>query len=160
VYLVEDQRVDATQQLPGARREQEEERFRRGDEDVGWLAEHRRALLLRRVAGADSDAQLGAEPRERAAQVPLDVVVERLERRDVEDAEPLPWSVGEAIDRGEEGCERLPRTGRRLDEDVPAGGDRRPALRLRGRRRIEVPLEPGARLGPEERQRVHESSLA
>ena len=55
----------------------------------GGVAEHRRALLLRRVARADGDAQLRLEAGERAAQVPLDVVVERLERRDVEQAEAV-----------------------------------------------------------------------
>jgi hypothetical protein len=80
VHLVEDQRVHAAQQLAGARREQQEERLGRRDQDVGRLPEHRRALLLGRVARADGDAELGAEAGERAAQVPLDVVVERLER--------------------------------------------------------------------------------
>ncbi len=67
--------------------EQEEERLGRRDQDVGRVAQHRRALLLRRVAGADGDAQLRLEPGERAAQVALDVVVQRLQRRDVENAQ-------------------------------------------------------------------------
>ena len=149
VHLVEDQRVDAPQQLACARGEQQEERLRRGDQDVRRLAEHRRALLLRRVARADGDAELRLEARERAAQVPLDVVVERLERRDVEQAEAVSRRRRQAVDRGEERGERLPRAGRRLDEDVPAAGDRRPALRLRRRRRGEVSLEPRTRLGAE-----------
>ena len=89
VHLVEDQRVDAAQQLACARGEQQEERLGRGDQDVRRLAEHRRALLLRGVARADGDAELRPEAGERAAQVPLDVVVERLERRDVEQAEAV-----------------------------------------------------------------------
>ena len=150
VHLVEDQRVDAAQQLARARREQEEERLRRRDQDVRRLAEHRRALLLRRVAGADGDAELRPEPGERPAEVPLDVVVERLERRDVEHAQPDVRRSREPVDRRQERRERLPRAGRRLDEDVSAARDRRPALLLRGRRRGEVPLEPGARFGPKE----------
>src|SRR5207247_2123279 len=123
-------------------------------------AEHRRALLLRRVARAGGDAELRPEAGERAAQVPLDAVVERLQRRDVEDAEPGPRSRSEPVDRGEERRERLPRARRRLDEDVAAVGDRGPSLRLCRRRRGEVPLEPGARLGAKDLQRLHAPSLA
>ena len=55
----------------------------------GGVAQHRRALLLRRVAGADARrASSRPEPGERPAQVALDVVVQRLQRRDVEDAQP------------------------------------------------------------------------
>ena len=60
VHLVEDQRVDAPQQLPCPRGEQEEERLGRRDQDVRRLAEHRRALLLRCVARANRDAELRA----------------------------------------------------------------------------------------------------
>ena len=155
VHLVEDQRVDAAQQLARPRGEQEEERLRRGDEDVRRLAEHRRALLLRRVAGAHRDVEVGAQPGKRAAEVPLDVVVERLERRDVEEAEPLARRLGQAIDSKEKGGERLSRAGRRLDEDVPAARDGGPALLLCRGRGGEVPLEPGARLGPEDVEGVH-----
>ena len=58
VHLVDDQRVDAPQQLPRPRGEHQEKRFRRRDQDVRRLAQHRGALLLRRVAGADGDAQV------------------------------------------------------------------------------------------------------
>jgi hypothetical protein len=180
VNLVEDQRLDAAQQLPRARREQEEERLRRGDQDVRRLAEHRRAFLLRRVAGTHRDAKLRLKAGERAAQVPLDVVVERLQRGDVEDTQALSRRRGrgaagggagvrprrggfaaaaynrEPVDGGEERRKRLPRAGRRLNEDVAAARDRRPALLLGGRRRGEVPLEPGARLGAEDLQGIHE----
>jgi hypothetical protein len=159
VHLVEDQRVDAAQQLARARREQQEERLRGRDQDVRRLPEHRRALLLRRVPGADGDAELRAEAGKRAAQVPLDVVVERLERRDVEEPEPLTGRLGQTVDRREEGGERLPRAGRRLDQDVAAARDRRPALLLRRRRRGEVALEPRACLGPEDVQRLHVSRV-
>ena len=107
VHLVEDQRVDAAEQLACARGEQEEERLGRRDQDVRRLAEHRRALLLRRVARPYGDAELRAEAGERPAQVPLDVVVERLERRDVEDAEALSRLGGEPVDRREERGQRL-----------------------------------------------------
>ena len=72
------------------------------------LAEHRGAVTLRRIAGADGDVQPRAEPCERAAEVALDVVVERLQRRDVEQAEALAGGVGQPVDPIEEGGERLP----------------------------------------------------
>jgi ubiquinone/menaquinone biosynthesis C-methylase UbiE len=43
---------------------------------------------------------------------------------------------------------------------VRAGGDLRPAEVLRRRRAVERPLEPGARPGAEDRERVHPSSVA
>ena len=120
VYLVEDQRLDRLQHLPGLRREQEVERLRGRDQDVRVLAEHRRAVALRRVAGADGDVQLRAEPGERAAEVALDVVVERLQRRDVEQPETFARGVGQPVDPVQERGERLPRARRRLDQRVRA----------------------------------------
>ena len=95
----------------------------------------RGALALRRVAGADADGELGAEAGERAAQVPLDVVVQRLQRRDVEQAQPFARRLVQAVDPVEEGGERLARAGRRLHEHVLARRDRRPRQRLGRRRR-------------------------
>ena len=89
VHLVEDQRLDAAEALARRRGQHQEERLGRRDQDVGRLLHELAALLRRRVAGADADAEPRLEPGERAAEVPLDVVVERLERRDVEDAQPL-----------------------------------------------------------------------
>ena len=163
VHLVEDQRVDAAQQL--ARRDVSS---RKSDSGVvirmsGGVAEHRRALLLRRVARAHGDAELRAEPGERPAEVPLDVVVERLERRDVQArGARVPASARQPVDRREERRERLPRAGRRLDEDVsrrsrspaspaPARASARrssartrPASRAEGRRARASVLEPSA----------------
>ena len=89
VHLVEDHRLDRAQQLAAPRGEEQEERLRGRDQDVGRRAQHLLALALRRVARADADRELRAEPGERAAEVPLDVVVQRLERRDVEEPEAL-----------------------------------------------------------------------
>ena len=55
VDLVDDDRVDRAQRLARVRRQQQVERLRRGDQDVGRLALEPRALGLRRVAGADRD---------------------------------------------------------------------------------------------------------
>jgi hypothetical protein len=80
VDLVEDHRLDAAQRLPSLRGEQEEERLGGGDEDVGRRSQHLAALPLIRVPGAHSDREPRVEACERAAQVALDVVVERLQR--------------------------------------------------------------------------------
>ena len=56
VHLVDDHRVDPAQRLSRARREEQEERLGGRDQDVRRLAQHRRALLLARVAGADAHA--------------------------------------------------------------------------------------------------------
>src|SRR5439155_19946593 len=155
VNLVEDQGLDVAEDLARLRREQQEQRLRRRDQDVRRLPEHVAPLLLARVAGANADPERRVEARERPAQVALDVVVERLQRRDVEDAQPLARLRGEPVDRVQEGGERLAGAGRRLDQDVLAGGDRRPAELLRRRGSGELALEPRPRLGPEHRQRFH-----
>jgi len=142
VDLVEDDSLDPMQRLARLRGQQEVERLGSRDEDVGRPLEHPPALVSRRVARAHADSELGAQPRERAPQVPLDVVVERLERGDVEQAETSTGRLVEPIDAGEECSEGLAGSGRRLDEDVPAARDRRPAELLRLRRLGECALEP------------------
>ena len=79
------------------RRQQQVERLRRGDEDVRRRAQDRRALGRGRVAGADGRrdarrvdaARLGELPdaAPRLRQVLVDVGAQRLERRDVDDAD-------------------------------------------------------------------------
>ena len=81
---------------PALRREQDVERFRRRDQDVRRDAQHPRARRRLGVAGPDGHADLGKrlaraasnrsrELGERLLEVAVDVVAERLERRDVED---------------------------------------------------------------------------
>ena len=55
VDLVDDHPLDPAQHLARLRGEDQVQRLGRRDEDVGRLARHRRALGLRRVAGADRD---------------------------------------------------------------------------------------------------------
>ena len=127
------------QRLARGRGEHQVERLGRRDQDVGRLLDQRAALLGRRVAGADADAEARAEPGERAAQVALDVVVERLQRRDVEDAQAARpgWRV-EPVDRVEERgrasspIRSAPGSGRRRRSRSPAS---RAAGRASGRRR-------------------------
>ena len=155
VHLVEDHRLDPAQRLARLRGEEQEERLGRRDEDVRRRLLHPTPLVCRRVAGADPDRELGAEPRERAPQVALDVVVQRLQRRDVQEPEPLAGRRVQPVDPDQERGERLPRAGRRLDEDVPARRDRRPAELLRRGRVRERPLEPLPRCGREGVERGH-----
>ena len=89
VHLVEDQRVHRPERLAGGGGEHEVERLGRRDQDVGRLLDEEAPLAAARVACPHPDAQPRLEPGERAAQVPLDVVVQRLQRRDVQDAEAL-----------------------------------------------------------------------
>ena len=78
------------QHLAALRGEEQVERLGRRDQDVGRLcgaSAGGRAAACRPSARPTRERR--AEPGERAAEVPLDVVVERLERRDVEEPEPL-----------------------------------------------------------------------
>ena len=155
VDLVDDHRLDRAEELARLRGQQEKERLRRRDQDVRRVPQHRRALLLRGVARAHADAQLRAQAGERPAEIPLDVVVERLQRRDVEEAEARTGALVEPVDPVEEGGERLAGAGRRLDQDVLAARDRRPAGGLGRRGSGERLLEPGSRLGREGSERIH-----
>ncbi len=158
--LVHDHGLERAQSLASLRGQHQVERLRGRDQDVGRLLDELAALLLRRVAGTDADAELRLESGERPAQVALDVVVERLQGRDVEQPQPATGVAIELVDPVEEGCERLARAGRRLDQDVASGGNGGPALHLRRRRPGEGALEPAPRLRRKRRERIHAHSLA
>ena len=90
VHLVEDQRLDRRAASPAPC----EVSSRKSDSGVvirmsGGL----RSIAARSFAGvspgAHRDGQLRLQPGERPAQVPLDVVVQRLQRRDVQQPQPL-----------------------------------------------------------------------
>ena len=156
VDLVEDHRVDVAQDVAGVGRQQQVQRLRRRDQDVGRAALEACALGGRRVAGADGhlrhvvgQALLAGEAtdaRERRAQVPFDVDRQGLQWRDVQHAAPLPrvWRRLEhqPIDAPQEAGERLAAAGRREQQGAGAGRDDRPALDLGGRRFGERGLEP------------------
>ncbi len=146
----------------GLRAEQDVKRFRGGDDDVRRPAVHLLALALGCVAGAhpaaDRDVRQAlllqrlADPGERRFEVAADVVRQRLQRRDVDHLglvaklarQPLPH---QHVDRSQKSGERLARAGRRRDQHMPAGLDRRPSLRLRRRRRRKAALEPSGNGG-------------
>ena len=90
VDLVDDARLGAGEQLLRAPGQHQVQRLGRRDQDVGRLAQHRLALALRRVAGPHRDAQIRSDPAQRHAQVAVDVVGQRLERRDVHEPDPPP----------------------------------------------------------------------
>ena len=137
--------------------EDQKERLRRRDEDVRRPADHRLPLLLWRVARAHGDRERRADARERCPEIALDVVVQRLQRRHVEQSQALARARVEAVDAVEERRERLPGAGRRLDEHVPPARDRRPTERLSRGRCVEHALEPRSRLVAEQVERVHET---
>ena len=141
VDLVDDDRLDAAEDLAGPRGHHQVEGLRGRDEDVGRLSQHRLPLALRRVAGAKADADFRpSNAPQGGPEVPLDVVGEGLQRRDVRDphARPEPLGLaGELVDPPQERRERLARAGRRADERVLAAGDPRPSLCLGGRGSLE-----------------------
>ena len=139
VDLVEDHGAQATQQGPAARRaEQDVEALRGGDQDLRRALGDRAPLGLRGVAGAREDADrrwrlsgggpVLREPGKRLEEVAADVVAEGAQRRHVEDAHlaARPRLGEEAVERPQEGGQRLATAGRRGDQHVLAGGDDRP----------------------------------
>ena len=158
VQLIDDHAAGRAQHLAtGVRGQQDVQRLGRRHQDVRRRAAHARALAAGRVAGAhrgpDADVrqaerqQLGANPGERLAQVELDVVRERLERRDVQHVhrilEPaLESFLQQRVDRREKRRQRLAGTGRRRDQRVASLDGELPRARLDLGRRAEPTCKP------------------
>jgi len=96
VNLVDDHRLHAAQDRAALfGRDHQVERLGRGDQDVGWAAQHGRTLRGRRVAAAQCDPQLrrvptllprdGANLRQGPFEVDVDVRRQSLEGGDVDD---------------------------------------------------------------------------
>ena len=165
VDLVDDGGADAREHgAPAFAREQDVERLRRRHQDVRRLPAHGLARGARGVAGthhgADARARLagfGEHPVdafERHLQVPVHVVAERLERRDVEHAggvgERSPAAVAhQGVNGGEKAGERLAGARGRRDERVSARGHRLPSLLLARGGLTQVRGEPGCDGGVE-----------
>jgi hypothetical protein len=89
VHLVQDHRLHPAQRLPRLAGEQQEQRLRRGDQDVRRATGEDAPLVGGGVAGADPDGDLRprqaqpqgglADPGQRRAEVALDVDGQRLE---------------------------------------------------------------------------------
>ena len=143
VDLVDDHLLDAVEDPGRLTGQHQVQRLGRGDQDVRRVADHVAPVLLRRVARAQADLDVGADPAQRRAQVLLDVVRERLQRRHVDEPRAVGARLGDQpVERPQEGGQRLAGAGGRRDQRVLAGGDRRPRLRLGRRRRLEGTLEP------------------
>ena len=158
VDLVDDHRARAGQhQAPRFRAEQQVQRLGRRDEDLRRALQHALAFGGRRVAGAHASADLElaeSTPREfvanagqRCLEIDRDVVGQRLQRRNIDDRGLLGQAAGEAlahepVDRGEERGQGLAGTGRRRDQGMPAGTNRRPGIALGRRRGGEGLCEP------------------
>lgn len=184
VDLIDDDRLDGGQRGQRPRRGQEEEqRLRGGDQDVRGEAQLPPPRGGGRVARAHGDrgqadglpAQRGrgGDARQRRLQVAVDVVVQGLQRREVEGADasagggglrggvrtprrPLrpPAGAGprgrggdrlahQAVDGRQEGGQRLAAAGRRAEQDVPPRGQQGPGRRLGGRGDAQGAAEPG-----------------
>ena len=167
VDFVHDHRFDGAQRLTAALGgEHQIERLGRDDQDVRRALDDRLPLRGRRVArahrGADARHRRAAQcallrprPRQlrdfpqRLFEVALDVVAQRFERRDVEDARLVGQLAGllaqphQIVDRGEERGQRFAGAGRRGEQGVAApGADCRPARGLRIGRRTEARAKP------------------
>src|SRR6185437_10096049 len=165
VYLVQDYRACGREHSASPQRRQHDvERFRRRDEDVRRFADHALALARRRVACAYRDAYLGkgepsllepsAQLGQRPLQIALDVVVERLERRDVQQMHAVRERCREPLDDQcvqlpEERSQGLSSSRRREYECVVTTRDYRPSLNLWWRRRAQSLGEPFADYGME-----------
>ncbi len=87
------------------------------------------------TSGKPPRFELAPDPFERRLEIFVDVVRERLQRRDVDDLHgvcerPVETLPDEVVDRGEKGGERLAGAGRRGDQRMPPGLDRRPGVDL------------------------------
>jgi hypothetical protein len=168
VDFVDDDRVGRDQPLAGVRGEQEKQRFRRRDENVGRLALKPRPLLRCRVAGPNRDGRhvdrstrcvrhVG-DADERRPEIPLDVHGECLQRRDVNHPAALfgrrQRLEHQPVEAPQKRRERLAAAGRCQDQRGFATCDRGPSQLLRARRRREGAREPLAHRGVEELQRA------
>jgi hypothetical protein len=160
VHLVDDDVLDAAQRLPRLARQHQVQALGRGDQDVRRVPRQLPPRIRRGVTRPRADPHLrqgepralGGAPdaRQRRAQVSLHVVGERLERRDVQDAQPLlPRArfglAEEPVQCPQERGEGLAAAGRGVQERVRPACDGRPAERLRTGGFGERLREPGAR---------------
>ncbi len=164
VDLVDDKPADGTEDLARGARQDEKQRLRRRDQDVRRVALHRPPDLGRRVAGADRDRDvwrleslrlhLVADADERRAEVAVDVVRERLQRRHVKDATSLRVDRHrlrrQAVEAPQKRRQGLAAPGRSRHQDVAAGRHLLPAALLDGGRRGEGGAKPVAHRRREE----------
>ena len=150
--------LDRAEQWPCLRgRHHEIEGFRCCDENIRRVPDHCSTAGLRRIAGTDLRPQgrqgdpqspgFLCDARQRRFQVPLDIVVEGFQGRDIKDADArrklfVQRLLHQMVDSPEEGSQRLPGTGGGKNQGVFSLRDARPAKDLRRRRRPERTVEP------------------
>jgi hypothetical protein len=158
--LVHDHHARALQHGARALRgEQQVQRLGRGDEDVRRRFQHRRALVLRRVAGAHGRGDFDFRAKRvnfaaRLGQILVDVGRQRLERRNVDDAHfvgqaGLQAFSEKAVDRGEKGGKGLPGARGRRNQRMLAAPDSAPAFELGGGGLAETAFPPALQDGME-----------
>jgi hypothetical protein len=159
MQFVEDQGVYLAEPGPaGLRGEQQIEGLGRGDQDMGRRLRHIRTFAGRGVAGTHAYADLrqgcaglvcqSIDLGQGFDEIALDVVGQRLERRDVHDAGALRQSAvqrgaDEGVETREEGGQSLAGSSGRGYEGMPALRDGFPTLDLGIGRRIEATCKPG-----------------
>ncbi len=143
--LIDHAPAQVSEHGPGRGGEHQVQRLGSGNEHVGRAAHQRLPLGGRRVAGPHRDTQLGmvepqlsrggSDPLQRYPQVALDILVECLERGDVEQLDLVLGQRAPAklVETGEEGGQRLARAGGSQDESMVAAMDGGPTQDL-GRR--------------------------
>ncbi len=155
--LIHDHRLNRAQHRARTRAEDQVQRLGGRDQDVRRVARHRRALGLGGVPRADTHTHLRPNPPQRRAQVALDVIRKRLQRRHIHHAHArgaILRARAQSVQRPQERRERLPRAGRRRQQHVLPTCDRRPRLCLRGGRLGKRRRKPVARRGAERQQRI------
>ena len=158
VDFVDDYGANRAQDLARAlRRQHQVERLGCGDQDLRRPLDNRLTLGLGCVPGAQPHADPGqrnaalvgqlADLGQRLLEVATDVVGQRLERRDIEDARLVRQLstltlADQLVDPGQEGRQRLARPGRSGNQAVLPCPNRGPAILLRIRRLAEAIDEP------------------
>ena len=170
VHLIHDDGLHPAQRVPCLGSQDEEQRLRRGDQDVRRLGRKPTPLVGAGVAGAHRhpDVRLAqppalrnlTHPGQRRPQVALDVHGQRLQRGDVQHpAAQLRVgrgrAAGQPVQCPQERRQGLARPGRRDHQGVLAARDRRPRTRLRGRGLGERAGEPLPGQRAESGQGVH-----
>ena len=171
--LVHDHGLDGGEDLAGSRGQHQVEALWGRDQDVWRVAQHAAAILGRGVSGAERHGQLGVpdlgesggscDSPQRGPQVALDVVGECLEGRHIQDPAALSlWGhlgLEEAIDRPQEGGQRLAGAGGGVDQSVVAGCDGLPAHSLSRSGRLEGGTKPGGGRWRESVESAHERRM-
>ncbi len=168
--LIDDHRSHVRQHFsPGLGGQQNVQRLGRRHDDMRRAAPHTGTLGRRGVSrsheradldvGQSRGAQFVADPRERTVEIALDVVRQRLQRRDIEHSRLVGQPAREAlahqgVNGGEKGGQGLAGAGRRGNQDMAGAMQRFPGTQLCGRRRGEAAPKPGRDRGMKGGERI------